>query len=67
MCLVQQIKPCDYVALSYVRGKSAESSLCTEKSNVDALGIDGALDLNGSLELKGRKVSRTIIDAIQFV
>jgi hypothetical protein len=66
MCLVQQIKPCDYIGLSYVWGKSAESPLCTEKSNVDALGVAGALDLNGPLEYEGRKVSRTIIDAMHL-
>jgi hypothetical protein len=39
---VQQIEPCEYVALSYVWGKSSESSLRTEKANVNALSIAGA-------------------------
>jgi Heterokaryon incompatibility protein (HET) len=65
-CLVQQTEPCSYVALSYVWGKSAESSLRTEKSNVDVLSAVGALDLNDPLKHTGREVSRTVRDAMQL-
>jgi hypothetical protein len=66
-CLVQQIEPCDYIALSYAWGKSAEAALCTKKYNVHTLSIVGALDLSSSLDHEGRKLSRTIIDAMHVV
>jgi hypothetical protein len=66
-CLTQQKKPCEYVALSYVWGKPAQAFLCTEKSNVDALGIAGALNLNDPLKHEGQNLPRTIVDAMHLV
>lgn len=63
-CLVQRVKPCEYVALSYVWGDAMELSLCAKVSNIGALYTTGSLATSDTAEEDGRRACRTISDAM---
>jgi len=62
-CLANVTESSGYVALSYVWGKAAHDSLRADRSNLAAISLPGALHEG----FDGKRISRTVADAMRFV
>ncbi|KAF2137428.1 uncharacterized protein K452DRAFT_361947 [Aplosporella prunicola CBS 121167] len=65
-CLVQKPELCQYLALSYVWGNLDPPAIITTKSNVVALSQPKSLSTESASRFVGKRLPRTIRDAIKF-